>query len=220
VTRIAWGLWVADGGGDLDSSDLYEFGEACRQGDLVGIKKAVEKEPDIMHIDDDDGTPLISVCKSDESPLEVVRWLLGHGADPNPTDYYNKTALFYASKAGNASVVKLLLEIGADPTLGSPLQVAANEECKEALKVSLLPFLGVLVQPDIDRGVLSLAWWQGAELAFQLWKTRQVAGENGKRTVSVKDPRGEEGEAAAALATFTLKGMQKPVFNKLMDYMR
>jgi hypothetical protein len=47
-----------------------------------------------------------------------------------------------------------------------------------------------------------------------------VAEENGERTVSVKDPRDEEGEANAAVATFILKGMQKPMFDKLMDYMR
>jgi hypothetical protein len=62
--------------------------------------------------------------------------------------------------------------------------------------------------------------WQDAELAFQLWMTRQVADEDGERTVSVKDPRGGEGEANAAVATFILKGMQKPVFDKLMNYMR
>jgi hypothetical protein len=35
----------------------------------------------------------------------------------------------------------------------------------------------------------------------------------------VKEPRDEEGEANAAVATFILKHMEKPVSNKLMDYM-
>jgi hypothetical protein len=47
-----------------------------------------------------------------------------------------------------------------------------------------------------------------------------VADGTGKRTVSVKPPRDEEGEASAAVATFILKRMQKPMFDKLMDYMR
>jgi hypothetical protein len=157
VTRIAWGLWIADSG-DLYSGDLGDFQEACRMGDLKAMKKAVEKEPDLLHIKDDEGdTPLMSAVKSGESPVKKIRWLLDHGADPNVTDDENNTPLVYASEAGDTSVVKLLLEKGADPTIGGPLKVAANEECKQALKVSLLPLLGVPVHSGTDRGVLSLA---------------------------------------------------------------
>ena len=83
------------------------------------------------------------------SRLEVAKYLLGHGADPNAEasitslghESYNGTPLMYAACKGQASMVQLLLEHGADPDPrpgrcvsgrysqpdgdeGSPLQVA------------------------------------------------------------------------------------------------
>jgi ankyrin repeat protein len=125
-------------------------------GTLEDMQEAAEEEPDLVLIEDDYGsTALARACGSFESPLEKVRWILDRGTDLlDEADDTNRTPLHHASHEGNSSVVKLLLEMGADPTIGRdgelPLDVAKNKECKQLLKVSLLPFLGVLVQSDTD----------------------------------------------------------------------
>lgn len=58
--------------------------------------------------------PLQSACESGD--VEIVRYLLNKGAEPNRTTS-GGTALFSATGSGSLEVVKLLLEAGADPNI-------------------------------------------------------------------------------------------------------
>jgi ankyrin repeat protein len=99
------------------------------------MQEEVEEEPDLLLFEDEDGdgTPLYSACCSRTSSLEKVRWLLDHGASFNEADDEITSALSNASTAGNTSVVKLLLEMGANP---KNFGWVRNKECKQLLKVS------------------------------------------------------------------------------------
>ncbi|XP_007478363.2 ankyrin repeat domain-containing protein 22 [Monodelphis domestica] len=57
---------------------------------------------------------MISKTKQNEN---LVRMLLGAGADVNATDYIGCTALHYACEMKNQSIIPLLLEAHADPTI-------------------------------------------------------------------------------------------------------
>jgi hypothetical protein len=68
-------------------------------------------------------TSLTSTCSSIlrlsviEGDLEVFRFLLTHGANPNTESGYNGTALSAAARCKHNTMLNELLEHGADPTL-------------------------------------------------------------------------------------------------------
>jgi ankyrin repeat protein len=56
--------------------------------------------------------------KTDWHDYDGIRWLLGHGADPNRTTRWGRTAFHHAvSRDNGIDIIELLLEHGADPTL-------------------------------------------------------------------------------------------------------
>jgi hypothetical protein len=59
--------------------------------------------------------------KLDWTDLEGVRWLLGHGADPNTLSAWGDRALHHSLARDNAlPLLERLLDFGADPTLKAP----------------------------------------------------------------------------------------------------
>ncbi len=60
-------------------------------------------------------TPLRAACF--EGHLEVVRYLLEHGASPDISNHFNNTCLMIAAYKGHLDVVKFLLEKGVNPNL-------------------------------------------------------------------------------------------------------
>lgn len=55
----------------------------------------------------DGKTALMQVCEKGQ--LRLVQWILEHGADVNTLDKYNRSAMYYAIRAGNIDIVKELL---------------------------------------------------------------------------------------------------------------
>lgn len=62
-------------------------------------------------------TPLHWAVKYDYA--DMCRLLLQYNARPNAGDFFNRTPLFIATKAGNNRVVRLLLKAKANPTIQS-----------------------------------------------------------------------------------------------------
>jgi hypothetical protein len=84
---------------------------------------------------------------------------------------------------------------------------------------SPLPSLGTtVVKSWLRRGVLSSwAWWQAPELAYQVWKARQVADQQGSGAVAVEG--GQQGEARKALVDFVVLRLKGDLFPALMEMM-
>lgn len=61
-----------------------------------------------------------STPRPEPSPEQLLKTLVDHGADVNAVDEYGNTALMIATVQDNAELVKLLLTLGADPTVKGP----------------------------------------------------------------------------------------------------
>lgn len=110
---------LAERGVDLATEDgAVALGNLARNGDLDGVRLLVEKGINLKantKMGDVGGDALWWAAW--HGHLEVVKFLLDRGADPNITkDLGNgRSALMQAVGSGYVDVVKLLLEKGADP---------------------------------------------------------------------------------------------------------
>jgi hypothetical protein len=67
---------------------------------------------------------------------------------------------------------------------------------------------------------LWFAWWQEADRAYQLWKARQVADQQGSGAVAVvSGEEGKEGEERRALVDWVVHGLKGDLFPDLMEMM-
>ncbi|XP_047043610.1 ankyrin-1-like [Lolium rigidum] len=99
---------------------------------------------DVDALDINGRTPLVwaITCKGGRADLDIVRYLLDHGANPDNVDKSGFTPLHEATKAGHCEVVELLLSRGVyvDPFStehGTPLHVAAIHKQDGAMKILL-----------------------------------------------------------------------------------
>ncbi|XP_064230196.1 ankyrin repeat domain-containing protein 22 isoform X1 [Aotus nancymaae] len=79
---------------------------------------------------------MVSKTKQNEA---LVRMLLNAGVEVNATDCYGCTALHYACEMKNQSLIPLLLEAHADPTIKNKrnqgIKMAARTNWKQTLKI-------------------------------------------------------------------------------------
>ncbi|MEQ9010065.1 ankyrin repeat domain-containing protein [Algiphilus sp.] len=92
---------------------------ACKNGDLVGVRAALAKVPDLIEARTPEGwTPLITACHFAKE--EVVLELLQKGANPNACGANGTTPLMYAKsqvlgrRDSDYSIMEHLVEFGAD----------------------------------------------------------------------------------------------------------
>ncbi|MDJ0837972.1 MAG: ankyrin repeat domain-containing protein [Acidobacteriota bacterium] len=84
----------------------------AEDGDLDGLKKAIEAGGDINGKSRFDITPLHQAAR--EGHLNIVTWLVDRGAVIDNADYYGWTPAMLASSEGHLPVLKFLAEKGAD----------------------------------------------------------------------------------------------------------
>ena len=94
---------------------------ASIDGDLEMVKTLVEKNK--ADINKSGWNPLMYACSKGQ--LEVVKYLVQHGAEVNTTSPNGSTPLMMAAMSGNEYVVKYLLDQGADLKLRNSLGYSA-----------------------------------------------------------------------------------------------
>ena len=73
-----------------------------------------------------------------QNRIDIVKWLIENGANPNTKDKMHNTALHFASKTGSQHVLKYLIEYGADLNAkdkeeNTPLDYASSLEVANLL---------------------------------------------------------------------------------------
>ena len=87
---------------------------AIFRGDKTKLANAVTSK-NVDTRDEDGRTPLMHAVLAAKSDPDIVRLLIDRGADVNAADKKGWTALHFAAQAGNAELVRTLLESGAKP---------------------------------------------------------------------------------------------------------
>jgi ankyrin repeat protein len=100
-------------GGDMDEKLL----EASKKGDIPAAEEALEKGADLEAREQTDKmrkgfTPLMLAVKNGQ--MEMVKFLLGKGADVNAVNKSGRTVLMEAVLAGSPDMVKAIAEAGAE----------------------------------------------------------------------------------------------------------
>jgi cyclase len=90
-----------------------EIHEAARNGDLSKIQILVQEKPDLVHLKDEEGrTPLHWASRGIH--LDILKFLVEHGAEINARDDGNVTPLHSLSFRGDEKAMELLIRKGAD----------------------------------------------------------------------------------------------------------
>jgi ankyrin repeat protein len=89
---------------------------AASEGDVGEVERLVGRDPRLLNAKKDGTgwTPLMSACI--EGRVEVVRWLVEHGAAMNERYGVGCTALLLACTKSPIPLLRLLVEKGADPS--------------------------------------------------------------------------------------------------------
>jgi|EP00624_Nannochloropsis_granulata_P002687 ankyrin repeat protein len=91
--------------------------EATRNQDFESLALLLAEDPSLIHAEDVVGrSPLM--MSSLRGHVDVSAWLLDHGAPLDAVDVNKRTAMYNAASYGFVEVVKLLMERGADPSIG------------------------------------------------------------------------------------------------------
>jgi ankyrin repeat protein len=98
----------------LNLTDAEGFFDACAKGNIATLRALVEKNPALVRSADKQGwTGLHTAAK--RGRVEIVQFLLAHGADPNAREPGDDTSpLHWAAAQGNLEIVRSLLDAGAD----------------------------------------------------------------------------------------------------------
>jgi len=123
-----------------DASDEVPFAFTLASlGKLERLKAALADDPDLMTTQDKVGRSIIHPPVQN-GRVEVVRYLLENGADPNASSKKVDPPLF---EVYSANVVPVLVELGADPSIvnnegNTPLHRVANLGLSEGIVAAFL----------------------------------------------------------------------------------
>lgn len=100
------------------SEDEFSLMVAAFSGDINTLKEIIARNPDMnIKLQTISGYTLLMFALQDKN-VDVIKFLLEHGANPNLQNMYGETALFYAVRTVcMPDKIEILLNNGADPNI-------------------------------------------------------------------------------------------------------
>eukprot|EP01119_Soliformovum_irregulare_P007099 TRINITY_DN19500_c0_g1_i1.p1 TRINITY_DN19500_c0_g1~~TRINITY_DN19500_c0_g1_i1.p1 ORF type:complete len:127 (+),score=40.14 TRINITY_DN19500_c0_g1_i1:66-446(+) len=117
---------------EAPANPIEEYAWACKTGDLVSVKRMIEKEkmdPNFVETGVQKRTPLH--WAADFGKEEVITYLVSKGAKVNAKDAYGITPLLAATYESHAAAVKALLAAKADTSITGPDGKTAKESAEK-----------------------------------------------------------------------------------------
>jgi ankyrin repeat protein len=111
LKKVSWCLMVCSlsfFGGCLEKPIHH----AAYEGDLKKVREIIEKDPSQINIQDSSGWNPLHLA-SGKGHIEIVEFLLNHGADTELENIHGQRPLWLAAKFGRYETIKTLLEHGA-----------------------------------------------------------------------------------------------------------
>ena len=142
-----------------DNKDLYH---AADKGDLNKVKELVEQGYDVNYVCKDscaDWTPVMIAAANGH--LDVVRFLLEKGANPNAQNRYGRTAISFAVSYKFKPIVEALLAYGADPSIES--------QDKDKPNSGLVGALATSISDKDSYEILKMLVYKTGKVNFEFW---------------------------------------------------
>jgi len=115
--HLTWLKQRVESSGDINkhTGKKYEtlLHDASSCNDMEGIKYLVEANADINIRDSRNNTPLHNTTSNYNPDINIVKYLVEHGASVSSVNFSFCTPLTNASKVNNIEIVKYLVECGA-----------------------------------------------------------------------------------------------------------
>jgi len=117
IIPVAWPVALGSGGETLEDPDETALMRAAAKQDLKALQQLLStaKAADVNALDQGGQTALILACRNPKATPEVVKALLGAGADVNLRSRSGYTALTWAHARNNREVSNLLRRAGGRP---------------------------------------------------------------------------------------------------------
>jgi hypothetical protein len=117
IIPMAWPIALGSGGETLEDPDETDLMRAAAKEDLKAVRQwlAAAKASNVNALDQSGQTALILACQNPKTDVEVVKALLGSGADVNLRSRNGYTALTWAQAHNNTEVSRLLRRTGGRP---------------------------------------------------------------------------------------------------------
>ncbi len=153
-------------GSPISSSELKKrMFLAAQSGDVPQMEQILGAGADINSRDEHNDTPLIVGARHGQAG--IVKLLIGKkGVDFDATNHSRGTALLSACERGHPEIVKLLLEVGANPNFKSlegltPLAIASRQGNTEIAKLLLARGADIKARTENGKTALNLASGRG-----------------------------------------------------------
>lgn len=205
-------------------AQVDDIHEAARSGDIEKLKSLIAQDSALVDARNEEGhTPLHSAAM--EGRIDVVMFLLEHGADADARNTADQSPLLYAAYTNHADIVQVLIEHGAafeyrDTRNLSPLHFAARQGSADV--VALLVEKGAAFDEPGFRGrtPLHFAAMNGHVNIVKLLVARGAdpgkIDEDGLTPLGLALTRGHAGAAEAMLASDDVLDYDK---QKLSQYL-
>ncbi|KAJ5496841.1 hypothetical protein N7463_008828 [Penicillium fimorum] len=139
-----------------DTSEMQYLDFAIRRGGISLMRLLLDMGFDV-HAGDNAGALIIRAATAEKDPGGMLDFLLQNGCSIDDTNWVGRTALFLAVYEKDESVMRRLLDRGADPLVDflgvKVLSVAVEENNVGAVKV----LLEVFDERDLDLGEIEVA---------------------------------------------------------------
>ncbi len=140
-------------------NDSHPAFDAISQGDLASLRKLVDADPDLVSFCDSFGDTLL-LTAIDEEQVEIVRFLIAEGADPDVAVNDGYTCLLTAVESDteeSLEIVRLLIAAGASTRVAgtsgwTPLHMAAARGQLDKVRLLLDVGADVNQRTEIDGG--------------------------------------------------------------------
>jgi uncharacterized protein len=124
----------------VDGRGLLPIQHAILNGSIKVVEYLLRFSKDMEDSSNRFGASLLHfAAQAEEGADSIVNFLLARGASVNAKDNDGNTPLIFAAISGKNSVIQILLEAGADPSIRNDAGINAAEQAKECPEiVSLL----------------------------------------------------------------------------------